>query len=189
MVFDVARCWPGQWRGCAAERGETTDCAPTCADTLSAIRGRRPRPAAATTCKRAGTDAIKFQARRPLRLSVSATDLTERGAANALLACCRIDRQPAAASGRPAPRSPMSCAPCPAALASNLLRNFSVFRSAPDTWGVDSCSGAPIIASTNAPTALGSFADLTCDSDGKAARLLDAGRVKPPARVRMTAAR
>jgi arginine decarboxylase len=56
--------------------------------------------------------------------------------------------------------------------------NLSVFRSAPDTWAIDQLFPIlPIHRLDEKPTRLGSFADLTCDSDGKFARFIDpAGR-------------
>ncbi len=66
-----------------------------------------------------------------------------------------------------------------AALASTYYANLSVFRSAPDTWAIDQLFPVlPIQRLDERPTGLGSFADLTCDSDGKLARFIDRGQVK-----------
>ncbi|WP_259725954.1 biosynthetic arginine decarboxylase [Synechococcus sp. CS-1332] len=68
----------------------------------------------------------------------------------------------------------------PAALAGTYYANLSVFRSAPDTWAIDQLFPVlPIHRLDERPTRLGSFADLTCDSDGKIARFIDRGQVKP----------
>ena len=68
----------------------------------------------------------------------------------------------------------------PAALASTYYANLSVFRSAPDTWAIDQLFPVlPIHRLGERPTRLGSFADLTCDSDGKLARFIDRGQAKP----------
>jgi arginine decarboxylase len=68
----------------------------------------------------------------------------------------------------------------PAALAGTYYANLSVFRSAPDTWAIDQLFPVmPLHRLEEPPTRLGSFADLTCDSDGKIARFIDRGQVKP----------
>ena len=67
----------------------------------------------------------------------------------------------------------------PAALAGTYYANLSVFRSAPDTWAIDQLFPVmPLHRLDERPTRLGSFADLTCDSDGKIARFVDRGHVK-----------
>ncbi len=66
------------------------------------------------------------------------------------------------------------------ALACTYYANLSVFRSAPDTWAIDQLFPLmPIHRLDERPTELGHFADLTCDSDGKLARFIDAGTSKP----------
>ena len=65
------------------------------------------------------------------------------------------------------------------ALACTYYANLSVFRSAPDTWAIDQLFPLmPIHRLEERPTELGHFADLTCDSDGKLARFIDAGQSK-----------
>jgi len=65
-------------------------------------------------------------------------------------------------------------------LADTYYANLSVFRSAPDTWAIEQLFPLmPIHRLAEQPTKLGHFADLTCDSDGKLARFIDAGQVKP----------
>ncbi len=65
------------------------------------------------------------------------------------------------------------------ALASTYYANFSIFRSAPDTWAIDQLFPVmPIHRLDERPTQLGHFADLTCDSDGKLTRFIDNGRCK-----------
>jgi arginine decarboxylase len=61
-----------------------------------------------------------------------------------------------------------------------------VFRSAHNTWAIDQLFPVmPIHRLDEKPEGLGSFADLTCDSDGKIARFIDPaghsgrGQVKP----------
>jgi arginine decarboxylase len=68
----------------------------------------------------------------------------------------------------------------PASLASTYYANVSVFRSAPDTWAIDQLFPVlPIQRLDERPTTLASFADLTCDSDGKLDRFPGCGQVKP----------
>nr|AUG32355.1 arginine decarboxylase [Paulinella longichromatophora] len=64
-------------------------------------------------------------------------------------------------------------------LANIYYANLSIFRSAPDTWAIGQLFPIlPIHRLNERPTYLGSFADLTCDSDGKLARFIDKGHVK-----------
>ena len=66
------------------------------------------------------------------------------------------------------------------ALSCTYYANLSVFRSAPDTWAIDQLFPLmPVHRLDEQPTELGHFADLTCDSDGKLSRFIDAGRSKP----------
>ena len=66
-----------------------------------------------------------------------------------------------------------------ASLASTYYGNFSVFRSAPDTWAIDQLFPVmPIHRLNEKPQQLGSIADLTCDSDGKLARFIEGGKSK-----------
>ena len=63
------------------------------------------------------------------------------------------------------------------ALACTYYANLSVFRSAPDTWAIDQLFPLmPVHRLDDKPTELGDFADLTCDSDGKLSRFIDAGQ-------------
>ncbi len=65
-------------------------------------------------------------------------------------------------------------------LASTYYANFSIFRSAPDTWAIEQLFPVmPIHRLNEEPTQLGRFADLTCDSDGKLERFINHGEVKP----------
>ena len=65
------------------------------------------------------------------------------------------------------------------ALACTYYVNFSVFRSAPDTWAIDQLFPVmPIHRLNEQPTKLGDFADLTCDSDGKLTRFIHSGQSK-----------
>ncbi len=64
-------------------------------------------------------------------------------------------------------------------LTSTYYANFSIFRSAPDTWAIEQLFPVmPIHRLNEEPTHLGHFADLTCDSDGKLANFIDNGNKK-----------
>jgi arginine decarboxylase len=53
-------------------------------------------------------------------------------------------------------------------LASQYLTNFSIFQSAPDSWGIDQILPVvPLQRLNERPTRKVSIADITCDSDGK----------------------
>lgn len=53
-------------------------------------------------------------------------------------------------------------------MAQQYLSNFSVFQSAPDTWGIGQILPVlPIHRLNQKPEVLASIADITCDSDGK----------------------
>ncbi len=54
--------------------------------------------------------------------------------------------------------------------------NFSVFQSAPDTWAIDQVFPiVPIHRLNEKPTVLAQLADLTCDSDGRVDKFINAG--------------
>ncbi|MBS0262227.1 MAG: biosynthetic arginine decarboxylase [Planctomycetes bacterium] len=64
-------------------------------------------------------------------------------------------------------------------LASKYLCNFSVFRSAPDSWAIGQLFPImPIHRLHELPTELATLVDLTCDSDGKIDRFVDIKDVK-----------
>jgi arginine decarboxylase len=64
-------------------------------------------------------------------------------------------------------------------LASKYLCNFSVFRSAPDSWAIGQLFPImPIHRLHEIPTELATLVDLTCDSDGKIDRFTDIKDVK-----------
>ena len=65
-------------------------------------------------------------------------------------------------------------------LAGTYYANFSIFRSAPDTWAINQVFPImPIHRLNEEPTHLGDFADLTCDSDGKLTQFINNGKAKP----------
>ncbi|MFN0053436.1 MAG: biosynthetic arginine decarboxylase [Planctomycetales bacterium] len=64
-------------------------------------------------------------------------------------------------------------------LASKYLCNFSVFRSAPDSWAIGQLFPVmPIHRLNEIPTDFATLVDVTCDSDGKIDRFVDLKDVK-----------
>jgi arginine decarboxylase len=64
-------------------------------------------------------------------------------------------------------------------LASKYLCNFSVFRSAPDSWAINQLFPVmPIHRLDELPSEFATLVDLTCDSDGKVDRFVDIKDVK-----------
>jgi arginine decarboxylase len=134
----------------------------------------------------AWNDALKFKHDALAAFRLGYLSLPERGLAEQLTwACCQAIAE--RLKGLPATTLvPEELLALPAALASTYYANLSVFRSAPDTWAIDQLFPVlPIHRLDEKPQTLGSFADLTCDSDGKIARFIDPaghsgrGQVKP----------
>ncbi len=64
-------------------------------------------------------------------------------------------------------------------LSSTYYGNFSVFKSTPDSWAINQVFPIiPIHRHLEKPSLKASFADLTCDSDGKLNNFIDNGEVK-----------
>jgi arginine decarboxylase len=134
----------------------------------------------ADALQEAWNDALKFKHDALAAFRLGYLSLPERGLAEQLTwACCqaiaaRLGALPAGSA------IPQELQALPAALASTYYANLSVFRSAPDTWAIDQLFPVmPIQRLQERPDGLGSFADLTCDSDGKIARFINSGQVKP----------
>ena len=128
----------------------------------------------------AWNDALKFRDDALAAFRLGYLSLPERARAEQLTwACCQaiasqLETLPA---GTSIPDELLALA---SALAGTYYANLSVFRSAPDTWAIDQLFPMlPIHRLDEKPTRLGSFADLTCDSDGKFARFIDRGQSKP----------
>ena len=137
-------------------------------DTLAGI--------SAENLQEAWNDARKFKDDAHSAFRLGYLSLGDRGRAEQLYwACCwAIARQ------LPATGVPEDLRNLQAALASTYYANLSIFRSAPDTWAIDQLFPVmPIHRLNERPDRLGSFADLTCDSDGKLARFINAGSEKP----------
>ena len=124
----------------------------------------------------AWNDARKFKDDALSSFRLGYLSLKHRGQAEQLYwACCW------AISGQlPATDVPEDLRGLQAALAHTYYANLSIFRSAPDTWAIDQLFPImPIHRLDEKPNQLGSFADLTCDSDGKFARFINSGSEKP----------
>ena len=153
-------------------------------DTLAAVdRAGACDPADPVSCEplqEAWNDAIKFKDDALAAFRLGYLGLPDRALAEQLYwACCRRigERLAEVPAGVAIPEELRGLQ---AALASTYYANLSVFRSAPDTWAIDQLFPLlPIHRLDERPGGLGTFADLTCDSDGKFARFIDRGQEKP----------
>ena len=120
-------------------------------------------------------DAVKFKDDALSAFRLGYLSLVDRGTAEQLYwACCR-----AIASQMGNQSVPADLQPITTALAATYYANLSIFRSAPDTWAIDQLFPVmPIHRLHEPPQVLGTFADLTCDSDGKLNRFIDSGNHK-----------
>jgi arginine decarboxylase len=129
----------------------------------------------------AWNDARKFKEDALAAFRLGYLTLPQRAVAEQLTAHCgqRIatilqGMSPASTSAAPEELRQLA-----AVLASTYYANLSVFRSAPDTWAIDQVFPIlPIHRLDEEPQTLGSFADLTCDSDGKLEQFISRGKVK-----------
>ena len=119
-------------------------------------------------------DAVKFRDDALAAFRLGYIRLEQRAMAEQLTWCCAREinqRLPAHAPIHEDLRELQQ------ALACTYYANLSVFRSAPDTWAIDQLFPLmPVHRLKEQPTELGDFADLTCDSDGKLERFIDAGQ-------------
>ena len=123
----------------------------------------------------AWNDAIKFKEDALAAFRLGYLSLTERAVAEQLTWACadQIAKQ------LPETGIPEELRALRSALAKTYYANLSIFRSAPDTWAIDQLFPVmPIHRLDQKPEELGSFADLTCDSDGKLERFIDSGKSK-----------
>jgi len=141
--------------------------------------GARDNAAGPERLQEAWNDALKFKDDALAAFRLGYLNLPDRAKAEQLTwACCQAiaERLEAMANETLIPEELRGL---PAALAGTYYANLSVFRSAPDTWAIDQLFPVmPLHRLDERPTRLGSFADLTCDSDGKIARFIDRGQVK-----------
>jgi arginine decarboxylase len=129
----------------------------------------------ADNLQEAWNDARKFKDDALSSFRLGYLDLQHRGIAEQLYwACCW-----AIVNHLSTDEIPEDLRSLQAALAQTYYANLSVFRSAPDTWAIDQLFPVmPIHRLNEKPNQLGSFADLTCDSDGKLARFINSGSEK-----------
>ena len=152
------------------------------------VRNLRELLAAITSknLQEAWHDAVKFKDDALSAFRLGYLSLVDRAKSEQLYwACCRTIADYLSHQSIPADLQPIT-----SALAATYYANFSVFRSAPDTWAIDQLFPVmPIHRLHEPPQVLGTFADLTCDSDGKLNRFIDAGghkshlelhRLQPP---------
>ena len=125
----------------------------------------------------AWNDAIKFKQDALSAFRLGYLNLQQRGCAEQLYwACCTAIAQLLPSDDQ----IPDDLRELRSSLASIYYANLSIFRSAPDTWAIDQLFPVmPIHRLQERPDQLGSFADLTCDSDGKLARFIASGSAKP----------
>ncbi len=125
----------------------------------------------------AWNDAIKFKGDALAAFRLGYLGLQERAIAEQLTWACAkslVERLPAG------DMIPEELKTLRSTLSDTYYANVSIFRSAPDTWAIDQLFPVmPIHRLDEEPNQLGHFADLTCDSDGKIARFIDKGQIKP----------
>jgi arginine decarboxylase len=190
LVFDVLGAG-GLPRAVPAPAGEEALILRNLRDTHAAISAIPADDTAAIgegleRLQEAWNDALKFKDDAMAAFRLGYLGLPERGLAEQLTwACCQGIAERLAVLPADAP-VPDELRALPAALASTYYANLSVFRSAPDTWAIDQLFPVlPLQRLDEPPSRLGSFADLTCDSDGKLARFINPdgrsgrGQVKP----------
>jgi arginine decarboxylase len=121
-------------------------------------------------------DSLQLKEETVSLFSLGYLNLRERARAERLFwHCCekilRITRE--------LPTVPEELEPLEKSLADTYYANFSVFQSAPDHWAVKQLFPVmPIHRLREKPTRRGMFADLTCDSDGKIDKFIDAHDIK-----------
>ena len=120
-------------------------------------------------------DAVKFKDDALSAFRLGYLSLMDRAKAEQLYwACCRAIANHFGHQPIPADLQPIT-----SALAATYYANLSIFRSAPDTWAIDQLFPVmPIHRLHEPPQVLGTFADLTCDSDGKLNRFISSGNHK-----------
>ncbi|MCP9826686.1 biosynthetic arginine decarboxylase [Synechococcus sp. EJ6-Ellesmere] len=180
LVFDVLGTGGVQGEAPPA-RGEEPLIVRNLRDTLTTIQATAlEAPVQVDHLQEGWNDAIKFKQDALSAFRLGYLSLPERGAAEQLYwACCQAIAAQLQSWSDPTP-IPDDLKALQAALAGTYYANLSIFRSAPDTWAIDQLFPVmPIHRLDERPSRLGSFADLTCDSDGKLARFIGPGQAKP----------
>ncbi len=121
-------------------------------------------------------DATQFKEESLSLFTLGYLSLAQRARAEELFwACCRRI-QPLVRTLKFVPEELQSLEQM---LATTYYCNFSVFQSAPDNWAIDQLFPImPIHRLNEEPSARGTLADLTCDSDGKIDDFIDIQDVK-----------
>ncbi|MDY6939152.1 MAG: biosynthetic arginine decarboxylase [Cyanobacteriota bacterium] len=121
-------------------------------------------------------DAIQFKEEAVSLFNFGYVSIRERAKAEQLYwACCRK----VLAIARQQEDVPPEFAELENTLASIYYINLSIFQSAPDSWAIEQIFPiAPLHRLNEEPTERGTFADLTCDSDGRIDRFIDRLDVK-----------
>jgi len=189
LVFNVLGSGSVLGGGCAAGGGAAGGAADeplivrNLRETLGAITALGAGdPDSLARLQEAWNDAIKFKDDALAAFRLGYLNLPQRAAAEQLTWACAeaiVARLPQGGTPQNGP-VPDELKALQAALAGTYYANLSVFRSAPDTWAIEQLFPVmPIHRLNERPTQLGHFADLTCDSDGKLARFVGNGQVKP----------
>jgi arginine decarboxylase len=122
-------------------------------------------------------DALRFKEEAVSRFVLGSLSLPERARAEQFYwACCAKILEIA----RQEDNVPDDLEDLEQRLASIYYVNLSIFQSAPDTWAIDQLFPIlPIHRLEQEPTARGTLADLTCDSDGKITQFIHYRDAKP----------
>jgi arginine decarboxylase len=121
-------------------------------------------------------DALQLKEEAATLFALGYLDLRARASIERLFYCCcaKILR-----NVRELPEVPEDLEDLEKSLADTYYANLSVFQSAPDHWAVKQLFPIlPIHRLDEKPTRRGTFADLTCDSDGKIDLFIDTHDVK-----------
>jgi arginine decarboxylase len=175
LVFDVLGAEGQQQPALPAQEEDEPLVLRNLRDTLQAVEATQELE----QLQEAWNDALKFKDDALAAFRLGYLNLPQRAIAEQLTAACGAAIARHLSTLPKDAQVPEELRRLPAALASTYYANLSIFRSAPDTWAIDQLFPVlPIQRLHERPTALGSFADLTCDSDGKLERFIDRGQVK-----------
>ncbi len=177
LVFDVLGCETPQQAPLPDPRSDEPLILRNLRHTVEAIENAE----GVEQLQEAWNDARKFKADALSAFRLGYLTLPQRAIAEQLTAHCGEHIATRLQNLSPSSTSavPEELRQLPAVLAGTYYANMSVFRSAPDTWAIDQLFPIlPIHRLDEQPGTLGSFADLTCDSDGKLERFIDQGNVK-----------
>ncbi len=146
-------------------------------ETLQSINSISQEPSIETAkLQEAWTDAIKFKDDALNAFRLGYLELAERAMAEQLTWACAKALMKLLPDDLSIPNELKGLR---STLAGTYYANLSIFRSAPDTWAISQLFPVmPIHRLDEAPTELGHFADLTCDSDGKLNKFIHKGEKK-----------